>query len=364
MSKKLLLFFLLSHRALASFEIYLKEANQIPLYAQETSVWCGAGSAQMMLEGFPENVNHVYKQRYIWDTIQPLKVETSWYTDPDGLKAVMGVLGGESNWEVRCSKSSAPFMKSLVRNLYDRKYPITVLVYGSAHWIVLIGATTDSDPSHPSAVTLEKVEAHDPWKAQHVLVSGTTWFQKYWYEPARNRSKWNGCYVAVQENTNTSRESLAAEGTVEMKVPAPVINGTVISPEESLKQAKVHLTRIVSENTAFSSLAKQELFEPRLVSHERGTYYLVSIGDKDSRVIHGGLMLNAHTGEWEGLSRFEKTRQHLPEKAADGDWFFTPSQESPSPFFPLYRTRGEGEVRYVDYAGRTFTELHPMVPGS
>ncbi len=353
MTKSLLLFFTVCHTALANFEVYLKEPNQIPLYAQETNVWCGAASAQMMLEGFPGNVDHVYKQKFIWDTIQPLKVETSWYTDPDGLKAVMGALGGDSNWAVRCSKTAAPLAKSVLRNLADRKYPTTVLVYGSAHWIVLIGATTDVDPGTAAAVTLEKVEAHDPWKAQHVLVSGTTWFQKYWYGPARERGKWSGCFVAVEENTNTQR----AEPDYELRVKPAVVDGAPISPEESLRLAKSHLAKLVSENPSFSALSPLKLSAPRLVSHDRGSYYLISLGDT------GAIMLNAYTGDWEGLSQFGKPVP-VAERREPGTWYFTPSQESPSPFFPVYRIQDQRGVRYVDYEGKTTTALHKMVPGS
>jgi hypothetical protein len=360
MSKHLLVLLSLCHTAFASFEVYLKDANQIPLYAQETGVWCGAASAQMMLEGFPNGEDHVYKQKYIWDTIQPLKVETSWYTDPDGLKRVMDALGGDSNWEARCSQTSAPLMKSSLRNLADRKYPIAVLVYGSAHWIVLIGATTDANPGTSDAINLEKVEAFDPWKAQHVLVSGTVWFQKYWTKPARTRGKWSGCYVAIQENTNTARD----DRPLEIRVKAPTTRGIPISPQESLRLARKHLERLTAGSSRFSALSRQALFAPKLVSHDRGSYYLIALGDTRSRLTTGALMLNAYTGEWEGLSQFEKTPHYAGERSAQGDWFFTPSQESPSPFFPLYRTQTKGGVSYVSFDGKTHAELHPMTPGS
>lgn len=345
----------------ASYDMYLKDANKIPLYAQETNVWCGAASAQMMLEGFPGGVDHVYKQRYVWDTIQPLKTETSWYTDPDGLKNVMDKLGGDSKWAVECSKhGSARLMLSVLQNIRQTQFPVTVLVYGSDHWIVFIGATTDVDPDMAMMVTLEKVEAFDPWKAQHVLVSGTTWFQKYWYGPARTRGKWSGCFVAVKEISNLKR----SQPTFNIRVKSPVTDGEVLTPDEILGKAKQHLSRLVSEKPSFAALSKLELFTPRLVTHSNGSYYLISLGNADTKLLKGALMINPYSGEWEALSQWEKENPYVTERTPNGEWFFTPSQESPSPFFPVYRFQTRNGLRYMDYEGKVSDELKKMIPGS
>ncbi|MEZ4752093.1 MAG: hypothetical protein R3B54_16095 [Bdellovibrionota bacterium] len=118
----------------AEFDIYLKDTNKIPLYAQQTSYWCGAGAGQMTLEGFPDDVNFSYTQRAVWDEIQKHKVESGWYSDPDGLKSALSQMGKESQWEATCAKSRDAITRLTIDGMYLGKFPVPVLVYGHAHW--------------------------------------------------------------------------------------------------------------------------------------------------------------------------------------------------------------------------------------
>jgi hypothetical protein len=241
------------------------------------------------------------------------------------------------------------------------QYPITVLVYGDGHWIVVIGVTTDLDPNTSSSVVLQKIEANDPWQAQHVLVSGSTWLQKYWYSPAKARGKWDGCYVAIREI------STLEERDFELRFQASEPQTTLITPRQALRKAKKHLAQQIAENASFSELAKESFLEPRLVNHPSGLYYLIPLGSPVTHLSSGAMMLNAYSGEWEGMSHFkEKVRyldvKHLPR----GKWIFSPSKESPSPFFPAYEVEAEvfGSPVYLNQDGKMTHELHALQPGS
>ena len=353
--------------AFALHEVYLKEPNKIPLYAQQTNVWCGAATAQMMLEGFPNDKNHVHPQKTIWNKIQTLKVE-SWYTDPDGLERVLDHYGTGTQWRAHCVKDSKALMRFMVANITESQYPVGALVYGAGHWISVIGATTDVHPYSLSGATLEKIEAHDPWKGQHVLVSGSTWFEKYWYKPV-DFGKWRGCYLIVHEKSQYQRTPWAH---IDFDKPTSANQTRFFEPAELKQRANQYLSQFGSELDHFH-LAKLDALEPMLVRHERGDYYLVPMGDSHSGVSQGAVMINAHSGEWEGLSRFAEPHRYLSrtkaltgidtKRLAQSDWIFSPSEQSRSPFHPALRLqsdRNESPI-YVNQDGIKSTSLVPLM---
>lgn len=339
----------------ADFEIYLKDTNRIPLYAQQTSYWCGAGAGQMTLEGFPDDVNYSYAQKAVWDEIQKYKVEQGWYADPDGLKGALAQLGKDSHWEATCAKTRDAITRLTIDGMYMGKFPVPVLVYGHAHWVVVIGATLEEHPMMSMVLKLKTIEAHDPWEAQHVLVSGEAWLKKFWNETGGS-GKWGNCYVAVHEVEARKKSLLAGMKIVTEKQPT---DGSAISPDLALTKAKAYLTQITKERPAFKDLSDGFLFDPMLVTHENGNYYLVPVGKKKNGESLGAVMVNAYSGAWEGLSLFQKPLRYRKQKQ-QGQWVFYPSEESRSPFHPVYQTAKS----YVDLDGKVSSELHELGRGN
>jgi hypothetical protein len=59
----------LASTVLAQHEVYLETPNTVPSYCQENEIWCGAGTAQMILEGYPGGAEHPFPQTHIWSRI-------------------------------------------------------------------------------------------------------------------------------------------------------------------------------------------------------------------------------------------------------------------------------------------------------
>ncbi|MEZ4752094.1 MAG: hypothetical protein R3B54_16100 [Bdellovibrionota bacterium] len=213
----------------------------------------------------------------------------------------------------------------------------------------------EEHPMMSMVLKLKTVEAHDPWEAQHVLVAGDAWLKKYWNETGSS-GKWRNCYVAVHEVEARSKASLANATIVTDPHPT---QGTYLSSEKALQKAKEHLVRITEERRSFNGLANAKLFEPMLVEHEEGDYYLIPIGKEQNGTSLGALMVNAYSGAWEGISQFQKPIRYRSQRQA-GRWLFQPSEESRSPFHPVYQTA----TNYIDFNGKSSQQLHALGLGN
>ena len=71
--------------------MYPKDLSaNVPLYGQEQCVWCGAASAQMIRNGYPNPADRLfYTQLFLWNRIQVHNstnpADVLWATDPHGL---------------------------------------------------------------------------------------------------------------------------------------------------------------------------------------------------------------------------------------------------------------------------------------
>ncbi|NTW77788.1 MAG: hypothetical protein HGB33_08500, partial [Syntrophaceae bacterium] len=57
----------------------------VPDYPEEATNWCGAASAQMIMEGYPAGSCSLL-QEDIWLSIQSYKTEAMWDADPEGMR--------------------------------------------------------------------------------------------------------------------------------------------------------------------------------------------------------------------------------------------------------------------------------------
>ncbi len=356
----------------AQFEIFLKESNKIPLYAQETSYWCGAAAAQMMLEGFPEDINYIHPQKFIWETIQHNVEETGWYTDPDGLKKTLEQLGGDSRWEIQCSNTSNSLMHHLAKNMGTKKSPISVLVYGFAHWVVLVGISSDVDPQSSPTIELKEVEIFDPWQAQHVLATGSTWYQKYWYSVG-NVGKWKNCFLGV--HTRESDPGDLSPPKYNTAHAQSIQSHSTNLSEPMVIAIRNLLAKITIQYPRYAPLVHLRPLEPLLVNPGNDAYNLVPLVEADTENAKGAIILNPQTGDFEAISIFGKPfrylnrndvlKKKLLNRIDNMELIFTPSKQARSPFHPVYRVIKQGNIEsFMDQNGNETTELHPLVPGS
>src|SRR5262245_50392618 len=84
-----------SRPALKEGAMYTKDiGGNVPLYGQEMCFWCGAASAQMSRNGYPNpGDNLYYTQLDLWNSIQANNsvdaADAGWATDPHGLQGCL-----------------------------------------------------------------------------------------------------------------------------------------------------------------------------------------------------------------------------------------------------------------------------------
>ena len=134
----------------------------IPYYTQETSYWCGAASAQMVLDGDP--MNKFVSQTTLYNYINPRNVCTSWASGPQGLTDALNHYKPSGYYfEVTALSDQDEAVKKLAYTLDQYGVPPISLIYGCAHWVVVRGVITDVQPTANPSYTIYGFWVNDPW---------------------------------------------------------------------------------------------------------------------------------------------------------------------------------------------------------
>lgn len=307
---------------LGQHDIYLITPNTIPSYCQETGIWCGAATAQMILEGYPGGVDHPFTQTHIWSRIQAHRDDlgVNWATDPDGLRDTLMELGGDPgvHWSIFSDPVRESVMFDIVYWMTRRRYPTAALVYGFQHWINITGFTTDIYPAPGGTVTLQMIEIIDPWNppcstassgGAYSLMTGSSWYTNYWYSPGIvPASKWHGNYIAVVE---------------------PPVQGMAVAEEEDLGPARIDPEKAINiavswieemqffERPRFSAFRAAEPLWPLLSNEEEASYYIVPFGlSGETNYSVGAVAVNGMTGQPQEIVAFPRPLTYLYEEEA------------------------------------------------
>lgn len=369
----------------AQHSVYLEVANTIPSYCQETNIWCGAATAQMILEGYPGGVEHPYTQTHIWNRIQVHKDDpgVSWATDPDGLKDTLMELGGDPGvgWSIHANPTAGSLMHAAAYWITRLHFPVAALVYGFQHWVAITGITTDADPTLATDTILQFIEIIDPWNLPcsaaisggvKSTMSGSNWYTNYWYTPGNYpASKWYGNYVAVIEPP-------LVKGTA--KAPKQLEIGEAISESFAKEQALMWIKKLrLNERESYTILRKIKPLKPLLVSKERKGYYIVPFGYEEGQLSQAAVLINAYDGDFQEVGVFQKPIAYLTEEEAvrialdylctckaksEAQLIFQPSAQTKSRFLPLWEVIVEelGAV-YVTQEGKVFKKLTKLPLG-
>lgn len=372
--------------AWAQHQVYLETPNSIPSYCQETNIWCGAATGQMILEGYPGGVEHPFTQTHVWNRIQAHRddLAVNWATDPDGLRDTLGELGPEGHWVIFSNTDAGALTYAMTYWMTRVRYPTAALVYGFQHWVMIDGFTTDQDPTLTGSVTLQWIEIVDPWDPPcpaatsggvRQLMTGSNWYTNYWYAAGNiAASKWNGKFVAVVEPPPTPGVARA---------PRQVEEGTVITASQARERAVGYLRELpLKERPSFARLLRHTALAPLLVSRERKGYYIVPIGYEEGQVSQGAILVNAYNGELQEVALFERPFTYLPESRAvrlalsylcacslpptttvSARLIFQPSEQTKSRLLPVWEIRAARKLAYVTQDGRIFDKLTPLAPG-
>jgi hypothetical protein len=389
---------LLADRAAASKEFYL----DVPLYCQQTSYWCGAASGQMVMMGYPNPEDRrAVNQTEVWDTIQIFKEESGWYTDPDGLRGAINYLNPPpepGEYFIDWLPDKYDLMDHTIYYMARYHHPSTTLVYGAAHWIVIMGVTFTVNPGDRSEADLEYIEINNPWPyctfydngnvegAVNSLMTGSTWFSSYWTNPI-SFGKWGGGYLNIvkgPESPSLPPGDIPSISRASVEHSFADGNGyTDLNRSDLLDAAAYWLDRIrPHEYPGLEQLIDltPKAVHPVIATYSGEKYYIVLLTDRKSsaNVSMGWMRLNpqgdfievgtyhrplAFPSEEKAIERayrhltIDGSKHTVQKDELSGHLVFNPSRESFSPGYPLWCVEGPDIRLYVNLEGEVFEML-------
>ncbi len=131
------------------------------LFKQETDVWCGPATAQMILYQ-----GQVFKEQTdLWNKIDASREEpnTSFYTDPGGLRTTLNAFDTveQDTWKVFSGTDQDLIIEVLMESMVRADRPSAILINDGNHWVAWVGFESDIDPLLGDA-TLLSVLLNDP----------------------------------------------------------------------------------------------------------------------------------------------------------------------------------------------------------
>lgn len=376
----------------------------VPLYGQEDCVWCGAASAQMIRNGYPNPADRLfYTQTFLWNRIQvhnstdpaDLALPVPWATDPHGLTGCLQSLANPAgvHWSEFADPSWSDVLFDMLYWMNRRQYPSAVLINQGGHWVVIVDFVTDVEPVAGSAPVLQSISVYDP-EPHNVGTStqftGAQWFAGPWNGSIQYAGTWHNQYVAVVEPP-------IERGEVQVER-VERIGKEVLSPDEALEYALRWIAELkLAEQAKYRLLGHEEVeaLEPVLVREEMpGSeegdvpyYYIVPFGlrrefeKRGTRMMRVCVLVNAYTGRFEEVTAFGKPVRYLSMEEALGvvaeamqltrrdledakaALMFQPSDITHVRTWPFWRVQVGERVVYVDQWGKLYGKLLPSVPG-
>ncbi|MFX1297702.1 MAG: hypothetical protein ACFFD2_22990 [Promethearchaeota archaeon] len=299
----------------------------VPLYGQEEWNWCGAASAQMIMDGYPDPAFRIFiPQIDIWNSIQAHNsadpINQAWHTDPQGEEGCLMDLnpppGG--TWNVHMDTDRDEVMFDILYWMNKNSYPVAVCINAWAHWSVIVQYKTDIEPVSGSTPTLEEITIHDPLPEDNGTVNnmlGNIWFATLWADAVtvNGGGTWANNWVAVIEPP-------VVKGKVKVKV-VERVGEKIISPEEAIESAKKWIKELgLAKKHSYRILQKPDIVNqtPLLIREQiRGKkvtdYYIVPFGlKKEEEYTRISIIINAYTGDFEEIGAFRKPLHYLTEK--------------------------------------------------
>jgi hypothetical protein len=368
-----------------------------PLYGQNTWFYCGAASAQMIMQNYPNPTdNACFGQAHIYNRIQVHKQDHGYYSDPEGLRGTIMELNSPpagGRFSIFHDTDRDQVMHSMLYWMAEREYSSATLINSGDHWVVVTGFETDVDPRSGNA-TLQTIDINDPLPQDFAphddpctaadegnegglvrLVTGSSWYTNDWSAPSRWGTDYLNEYVAVVEPPKV-RGKVTAE--------LQALSGQIISSEDAIKRALQQIRqRKLHKKKAFSFLQETKPQRALLTNRKKGGYYLVLFELENRQLSAGAVLVNAYTGEFQEIGAFPEPLEYLtakeakeigiasvrakPDRPASAELVFKSAQQIRSRYRPIWRVIMEIDdrrvVRYVDHLGQVFVELTPLPLG-
>jgi hypothetical protein len=375
-------------------------SSNVTLYGQEMCFWCGAASAQMSRNGYPNPASRLYyTQTSLWNTIQTynstLPQDAGWATDPHGLAGCLQNLANPAivDWVESANTSRDAVMFFLLYWMNIEHYPSPVLVNQGGHWVVVVGWETDIEPTSGSSPTLQQIHYFDP--EPHNVGTDTTMTAAQWYAGPWNGAviyggTWLNKYVAIVEPPKP-----AGKAKVRM---VRRTGKKLLTPQAALAAARRAIEeRRLGERTKYSLLAEKEAYtHPPLLVRDQPAgsrikrvpqYYIVPFGVRGEQAERGGplvriaVLINAYTGALEEVTAFGRPIRYLTREEAldavasamrvergrlqdaEATLMFQSGDITHIRTYPFWQVKVGRRFLYVDQLGVLYGKLLPSIPG-
>jgi hypothetical protein len=362
----------------------------VALSGQVTDYYCGAASSQMTMMGYPvQSTRQCLPQDKIYATIQKLKQDPNFYSDPDGVRDALRTLdppAANDDFAISSDSNRDLVMHNILYSMSARNYPPVVLVEGGDHWVVITGFKTDVDPKTGRAV-LQELNINDPWPPpaapQHNpcisgsggnvgglvrTVTGASWYSNDWQSPNKYGSKWLNKYIAVIGSAQTPGVVTAKE---------EVNTGEVIQATKAVKVAEEYVEQHKLAER-YPDLQHARATRALLVNRTQNAYFLVPFESEGmSRFV---ALINAHTGEFQEFGALNEPLRYFSEidvlsmarssivsttqgplSEATTELVYSRSLQMKNRYLPVWKvTVKAGEIpitRYITHRGEVLTEI-------
>lgn len=378
-------------------------------HQQDTDYYCGAASAQMVLEecgaGLLSQVN-LYNDNHSHST-----TEAGWYTAPDGLTWTLNNRQSGRYFVLDALATEDAISRMIAWTIHNYQVAPVAMVFGWAHWIVVRGFTASDTPSSSQDIgyTISGFDVNNPWPptpappsppphstgdvcgsggARGVAdehISYTTWRTDYM--TGIPSGHWAGKFVAVcdpepppnrhPDRQDDARPEFDGEQLIEPGVAA------------ELSVRALEKAGLTQRDTWRKALDDTELGEPVLVQRldrpdtfywivprgrGRGATAVVNIDARygtymQARALpdpEGTALLTLDRKDVDGL--ILDTLHQLPGRegqllvrpglaCVSDHWVWRPCRESLSPYYPFKVVNYGANRLYVRADGRVFTHL-------
>jgi hypothetical protein len=285
-----------------------------PYYTQETSYWCGAASAQMVLGS--EKIDKYVSQTTLYGYINPRNVCTGWASGPQALADALNHWYPAGHFFVSALSDQDDAVKKIAYTIERYGVPPVSLIYGCGHWVVLRGAYTDVQPTTSSSYTIHGFWVNDPWYGSTSLGENQYVDVSYW-----RSSYFTGCDWCAREGTRyISVVDPDPPPTVQVVYPrVRPRQDRIVGPDRILEYAREYREQFVSLadrdeqfTRAREALERTEMATPILVrrsDRKDAAYYIVPLnrGEKTSAAV----LLDAYSGQLLGASYAPRPIRYL-----------------------------------------------------
>lgn len=391
--------------------------GNVPLYDQEKETWCGATSAQMILDGCPKSEDRIYyDQSYIWNAIQSMKAIqmgknltsclVDWRTDPNSLKNSLIQLEKTNNfiWDVSSSEKYELAMSRIIYFMNKYKYPVPVLIYDGFHWAVIVGFEIDIAPDPGSTVCLESVTIFNPdtYKTFVESVPADEWFQSLFYQIETNtqyKCSWEDHYVSICDQSDEppikakiSSEIISTDGERRIDEGEAVrIANDYVSMLSKRVEGALNAKRTGSITNLNPMRIRNAVAPLRKNRGKDSYYYLIPFGDEQekdygNRLARFSVIVEArakdrrpdrlHYGSFKGYYRYLLREEaiDIASKAIglnkydsadiEAELMFQPSRISYSRINPFWKIDFQDSELFIDNMGKIYSTIEVNKPGN